>query len=342
MVKQLLNTLYVQRQGSYVHLHQDAVSVVADGERLLRVPLHHIGAIGLFGNVSVSPFLIHRCSEDGRVINWFTETGRFMGRLSGPTHGNVLLRQAQYRMVENDSQTLALAKIIVAGKLQNSKVQILRTIRDHGDPAGILEKSVEQLDGLLGQVDEAGDLDTVRGIEGRGAAVYFHSFSAMIRVDDGAFKWSGRNRRPPRDPINALLSFGYALLTVECASALEGVGLDPQAGYLHAIKPGRPALALDLAEEFRSIMVDRMVLAMVNRRQLQADDFIQHPGGAVVLTDAARRTFLEEYQRRKREEVTHPLLQEKVPMGLLMHVQARLLARYIRGDAPVYRPYVAR
>lgn len=342
MIAQLLNTMYVQTQGAYLHLHQETLRVEIEGAVHLQVPLHHLGAVAVFGNVMLSPFLIHRCAEDGRSITWFSQSGRFAARLQGPTSGNVLLRRAQHEVLGNPERTTRVASRFVAGKIKNSRQVLLRGMRELGRPVLEIQQAVQQLQDLLRDLEKAQDLDVIRGVEGQAAAVYFPALGHLVRGDGAAFSWRGRTRRPPRDPVNALLSFAYTLLISDCVSACEGVGLDPQVGYLHTLRPGRPALALDLAEEFRSALADRLVLALINRRQIRPDDFELRPGGAVILKDGARRTFLEAYQRRKQEEVSHPVLRQRVPVGLLPHVQARLLARFLRGDAPDYVPYAIR
>jgi CRISPR-associated protein Cas1 len=340
VIRELLNTLYVQTQGAYLHLHHETVRVEVDGVLRLQVPLHHLGGIAVFGNVLLSPFLIHRLAEDGRSLTWFSEGGRFRARIVGPISGNVLLRQSQYELARDPERAVRLARRFVWGKLRNSRQVLLRGLRESDETPQDLEDATQQLLKLLRDVDSAHGLDALRGVEGQGAAVYFNGFARLIRRVD--FGWTGRSRRPPRDPINALLSFAYTLLVGDCVAACEGVGLDPQVGYLHALRPGRPALALDLAEEFRAPIVERLVLAIVNRRQLSPKDFEERPGGAIFMTNAARATVLEAYQRRKQEEVIHPLLQQRVPTGLLPHIQARLLARYMRGDIQDYVPYLVR
>ncbi|QBS38233.1 type I-C CRISPR-associated endonuclease Cas1 [Thermaerobacter sp. FW80] len=339
MTHVILNTLYVQTQGAYIHLYQDTVRVEVEEEVRLQVPLHHLGGVVVFGNVLVSPYLIQRFAEDGRFIVWFSASGRFVGRLQGPTSGNVLLRRAQHEVLSDPGRTLHLARCIVSGKLKNSRQVLLRGLRDLQGSVPAIEEAADNLQVLVNEVQRASSLDGVRGVEGRGAHIYFTALGHLIRGD---FVWTARSRRPPRDPINALLSFAYALLVSDCVAACEGAGLDPQVGYLHALRPGRPSLALDLAEEFRSVLADRLVLSLVNRRQVQPGDFDVRPGGAVVLKDDARRVFLDAYQRRKQEEVTHPLLEQRIPIGLVPYVQARLLARFLRGDTPKYVPYSIR
>lgn len=339
---QLLNTLYVQAQGAYVHMDHDTLKVEVDRVARLQVPLHHLSGLAVFGNVLLSPFLIHRFAADGRSIVWFDHNGRFEARLSGPVSGNVLLRRAQHEAMGETERHLNLARRFVAGKIKNGRHVILRGLRENPLASSPLEEGARALELALKDLDRAGDLDVIRGIEGRAAVFYFSALGSLIRVDDAVLRFETRSRRPPRDPVNALLSFAYALLVNDCISACEGVGLDPQVGYLHALRPGRPALALDLMEEFRAVLADRLVLALLNRRQITARDFVERPGGAVHLADQGRRTFLEAYQKRKQEEVTHPLLGQRVPIGLIPHIQARLLARHLRGDAAEYPPFAAR
>ncbi|GFN22779.1 type I-C CRISPR-associated endonuclease Cas1c [Thermanaeromonas sp. C210] len=342
VIFQLLNTLYVQSQGAYLHLDHDTLKVEIDRVPRLQLPLHHLGGLVVFGNVSLSPFLIHRFAEDGRSVVWLDQNGQFRARLAGPVSGNVLLRRAQHEAYQDEDRRTALGRRFVAGKIRNARHVVLRGMRDNPGLAPQLEPCARELDTALKEVNNSEDLDEIRGIEGRAAVVYFSALKSLILVEEPSFKFEVRSKRPPRDPVNALLSFAYTLLANECISACESVGLDPQIGYLHALRPGRPALALDLMEEFRSFFADRLVLTLLNRRQITPKDFIERPGGAIYLTEGARQLFLEAYQKRKQEEVAHPLLGQKVPLGLLPHVQARLLARHLRGDAAEYAPFVAR
>ena len=343
-MQQLLNTLFVTTQGAYVRVDHDTLKVEVDGEVRLQVPVHHLGGVVLFGNVMVSPFALHRCAEDGRMVALFDRNGRFKARIVGPTSGNVLLRCAQHEALGSPDRTLAVARNMVAGKLQNSRRVLLRAAREaegagHSVP---LRESARQMNALLQSLEECGTVDEVRGAEGRGAKLYFSVFDDMIRTNRDAFRFIVRSRRPPKDRINALLSFLYALLANDYVSACEGVGLDPQVGYLHALRPGRPALALDLMEELRSFLADRLAVTLVNRKQLQPNDFVDRPGGSVLLKDDPRKRLLVEYQKRKQEELMHPLLERRVPLGLVPHVQARLLARHLRGDSQAYVPFVPR
>lgn len=340
---ELLNTLYVVTPGASLHLDHDAVRVVIEGETQLRTPLVRLESIVVFGPVSVSPWLIHRCAEDGRSLTFMSSGGRFKARLEGPVRGNVLLRRSQHLALDEPDGPSRLARQFVAGKVQNSRLVLLRGARDAtGKPAGVLQQAATELGDALPRVRSTEGLELVRGAEGEAARIYFQAFGSLIRTDQGAFAFERRTRRPPLDRTNALLSFLYALLREECAGALEGVGLDPQIGYLHTLRPGRPALALDLMEELRALVADRLAVTLINRRQIRPSSFEVLEGGSVRLTDEGRRKVLSAYQERKKRPVRHSLLKQKVALGLVPHVQARLLARHLRGDLPHYPPYVAR
>jgi CRISPR-associated protein Cas1 len=341
---QLLNTLYVQTPRAYLHLDHETVKVKVEGEQKLQVPLHHLGAIVCIGDVTVSTFLLHKCSEDGRTVVFLDSGGRFKARVEGPTSGNVVLRRAQHNALSDPARTLALARGYVAAKLQNTRQVLLRGGREASDPtdATALQAVAGHIADTIPRLEDAANLDGVRGIEGDAARRYFDVFDRMVREDRVGFAMSGRTRRPPLDRTNALLSFLYTLVTADCSAACEGCGLDPQVGYLHALRPGRPALALDLVEEFRPVLADRLALTLVNRRQLTAADFETRPGGAVNLTETGRKTVVVAYQTRKQEELTHPVTGEKTPLGLVPHVQSRLLARHLRGDIAAYPPFLYR
>jgi CRISP-associated protein Cas1 len=343
-MKQILNTLYVQTQGTYLHLDHETLKLQVEKETKLQVPLHHLGGIMAFGNVMMSPFLIHRCAEDGRSLVWLSQHGRFRARLAGSTTGNVLLRRAQHAALDKAEAALDITRYMVAGKLQNARNVLMRSAREakaEGDRKALKAAAQVHADSIQ-NVEKATDLDKVRGIEGYAARSYFAAFSSMVRNHREVFEFTERSRRPPRDPINALLSFVYTLLVNECVAACEGVGLDPQLGFLHALRPGRPSLALDLMEELRAPIADRMVLTLVNRGQITANDFVERPGGAIYLGEEGRKTLLAAYQKRKQEELLHPVVNEQVPLGLVAHVQARLLARHLRGDIPHYQPFMMR
>jgi len=343
-VRELLNTLYVQTQGAVLHLDHDTVRIEVERETKLRLPLLRLSGIVVFGRVTLTPFLIQRCAEDGRNLVWLNRNGRFKARVDGPTRGNVLLRRAQHLALSDRKRTLLIAQQFVAAKLQNSRQVLLRGAREASAESArlALAAAAERVAEGLGRLKQCGDLDVLRGAEGEAARAYFGVFGYHLRGDSDSFVMDGRTRRPPRDRVNALLSFLYALLRAECIAALESVGLDPQVGYLHALRPGRPALALDLMEELRPVLADRLAITLINRRQLQAEHFASLPGGAVNLTDDGRRELLQAYQQRKEEEVTHRVLQQKLPIGLIPYVQARLLARHLRGDLDDYPPFLYR
>ncbi|KDE46596.1 CRISPR-associated protein Cas1 [Geobacillus sp. CAMR12739] len=343
MIKVLLNTLYVQTQQSYIRLDHETIVVEVEGAKTLQVPIHHIGAIVMFGHVSISPYLLGKCVNQGVSVIWYDAYGRFLARATGRTNGNVLLRRAQHQLLEDEKRMLHIASRFVSGKIRNSKSVLQRAMRDYPEQRARLEQSVKQLDQSLRNIGKQSTLDELRGVEGYASSVYFEAFASLIRSDeDGFFAFTVRSRRPPRDPVNACLSFAYSILTQDCISALEGVGLDPQIGYLHALRPGKPSLGLDLVEEFRPYLADRFVLTLINRRQLDKSDFDMRPGGAVFLNEKGRKTFLAAYQKRKQEEIQHPIINQKVPLGLLPHVHARLLARHLRGDIAEYTPFIMR
>lgn len=338
------NTLYISTPNAYAHLENATVRIDVEREKKLQVPLHHVGSVVCFGNVMVSPALMHRLAEEGKSLALLDEHGRFKARLEGPVSGNVLLRQAQFEAARDPAHAHAVARHIVAGKIRNTRHVLLRGARDTGSEAdaAALGAAAEHLAASLRATEASADLDVLRGIEGEAARTYFEAFSRLIAAPQReAFAMNGRSRRPPRDRINALLSFLYTLLTHDCRSAAEAVGLDSQVGFLHALRPGRPALALDLAEEFRAYLADRLALSLINRRQIDADDFAVREGGAVTLKDEARREVIIAWQTRKQEPLTHPVLESAVPAGLLPHVQARLLARTLRGDLECYIPFLA-
>ncbi len=343
-MRELLNTLYVQSQGAVLHLDHDAVRVEIERETRLRLPLLRLSGVVLFGRVTITPYLIQRCAEDGRSVVWLSQHGRFIARVEGPTRGNVLLRRAQHLALSDTRRARQIACQIVAAKLQNSRSLLLRSARETvvDESRSALSDAAARIAEVLTRLPQARTLDELRGMEGDAARSYFGVFGHHIKADQQAFTMDGRTRRPPRDRINAVISFLYALLRAECSAGLESVGLDPQVGFLHALRPGRPALALDLMEELRPVIADRLALTLINRRQLQPDHFDEQPGGAVLLNDAGRRIVLQAYQERKEEEITHRALDQKLPLGLLPYIQARLLARHLRGDLDAYVPYISR
>ncbi|WP_301101830.1 type I-C CRISPR-associated endonuclease Cas1c [Propionivibrio sp.] len=340
----LLNTLYVTTPLSYLHLDNDTVRVEVERETRLRVPLHHLGSVVVFGNVLVSPALMHRLADDGKSLVLLSEHGRFKARLEGPVSGNILLRQAQHAYAGDPAFTLAIARAFVAGKIKNTRQVLVRGAREtkDGEESDRLTRRADDLAAALRALPGAADLDTLRGIEGEAARQYFAGLNLVLRADARAvFAMDGRSRRPPRDRMNALLSFLYAMLMNDCRSAVESVGLDPQLGFLHAVRPGRAALALDLMEEFRPV-ADRLALTLVNRGQLNRDDFTEHEGGAVTLADNGRKTVVVAWQEKKHEELVHPLLEQPVAIGLLPLLQARFLARTLRGEMENYLPFIGR
>lgn len=341
-MKKLLNTVYVTTEGTA--LKKDGENLVAEveGVEKARVPLHMLASVVAFGPILLSPALIGICAERGITIVLLDRAGRFQARVEGAVSGNVLLRRAQYRIADD---AIDVVRSIVLGKIANQRAVIRRALRDYGDemPAEAraeLERATDRMAMILRRVQLADDsIDLLRGSEGEAATLYFAVFDHLIRSPDAAMRWTSRSRRPPLDPMNALLSFLYTLLTHDCRSACEAVGLDPAVGFLHRDRPGRPSLALDLMEELRAPLADRLALSLVNRRQLRAGDFRPMDGGAVLLTDDARRTVLTAWQERKKEERLHPFLQEKAPFGLVPYLQAQMLARHLRGDLDAYPPW---
>jgi CRISP-associated protein Cas1 len=338
----LLNTLYVTLPDSRLRLDNDTLRVEIDQETKLRVPLHHLQAVVCFGHVSLSTPLMHRLAEGGVALVMLNANGRFMARLEGATTGNVLLRQAQHRLAINDApRATALARAVVAGKIKNQRHVLLRGAREAkaADERELLSRASKNLAASVRALPSADTLDMLRGIEGEAARGYFEALNWLVRIDRrDSFAMVGRTRRPPRDRMNALLSFLYAMWMNDCRSACEAAGLDPQVGTLHAVRPGRASLALDLMEEFRPF-ADRLALSLINRAQINGDDFDVRQGGAVSLRDTARKAVVVAYQERKQEVLTHPLLAESVPLGLVPLVQARLMARCIRGEAEIYLPF---
>ncbi len=336
------NTLYVTTQKSYLAREGRNILVRVEGETRLRLPVHTVGGIVCFGNVMCSPFVLGLCGSEGVQVSFLTENGRFLARVHGPRSGNILLRRAQHRASTDPAMAGALARAVIAAKIANCRTVLQRAQRDHAEELtenGHLETAVIRLGRLIEELAQPLALDAVRGVEGEAAAVYFSVFDRLIVAQKEGFFLRDRNRRPPRDNMNALLSFIYAILTNDVLSACESVGLDSQMGFLHADRPGRPSLALDLVEEFRPVVADRLALSLVNRQQVTAGGFKQTESGAVQMSDETRKAVLVAYQKRKAEEITHPFLREKMTFGLLFHVQARLLARWLRGDLDAYPPF---
>ena len=341
---QLLNTLYVTTPDTYLRLDNDTLRVEINRETRLRVPLHHLSAVVCFGHINLSAPLMHLLAERGIALVLLDDNGRFKARLEGAVSGNVLLRQAQFQRVADPAFTLDMARASVAGKLKNTRQVLQRGAREAKaeDEANALARLADDLAASLRALPGEDSLDGVRGIEGEAARRYFSGLNLLVRADQRAtFAMDGRTRRPPRDRLNALLSFLYAMWMNDCRSALEAAGLDPQVGFLHALRPGRASLALDLMEEFRP-WADRLALTLINRGQLKAHDFVLREGGAVALQPDARKAVVVAYQERKKDDINHPLLAQSVPLGLVPLVQARLLARAMRDDGTPYVPFVAK
>ncbi len=343
-MKRHLNTLFVTTQGAWLSKDGECIVLSLEGRQLGRIPIHTLGALVCFGRVICSPFLLDHCAQNGVTVSWLTEHGRFMATLQGPTTGNVLLRREQYRLADDEAAAAALARAFITGKIANCRTVLQRSLRDrpqdHGD--GSLSQACEALGRCLRRLAGTESLDALRGVEGEAATIYFGVFDRLLSPQVQGIRFTGRTRRPPQDEVNCLLSFFYALLVNDLRGALEGVGLDPQMGFLHRLRPGRPSLALDMMEEFRPVLADRLALTLLNRGQLRARDFEHTASGAVLLREKARKEALVAYQERKRDEVLHPFLNERMTLGLLWHMQARLLARCIRGELDAYPPYVIR
>jgi len=340
-MKRLLNTLFITTQGAYLSRDGETILVRIEDQNKLRIPVHTLGSIVCFGNVMCTPPLMGLCAKRGVGMAFLTEYGKFLARIQGPASGNILLRREQYRMADDQLVRSRIARSIVLAKIANSRTVLKRAAREAEDSEqkNQLEKAAHSFSSILEKLKDLEDLEAIRGVEGEAASIYFGVFDHLIKTGKKDFFFKKRSRRPPLDNINALLSFLYTLLVHDVRSALECVGLDPQAGYLHLDRPGRPGLALDLMEELRSFLADRLSLTLVNRKQVQAKGFKKTETGAVFMNDATRKEVLVSYQKRKQEEITHPFLNEKIQIGLLPHVQAMLFARYLRGDLDGYPPF---
>ena len=341
-MKKLQNTVYVNNPDRFLSLEGENLIVSHDKEEIGRVPLHNIERIVTFGHAGASPALMAKWAGSGIDLVFMSRNGRFTARVSGEVRGNVLLRRQQYRYADDEQFSLDVAKNIISAKIFNSRWVLERVIRDHGAriDTELFRKKTEYLKNSLKQVQTAQDTDALRGIEGEAASVYFSVFDDMILQQKNDFYFHSRNKRPPLDNVNALLSFTYSMTASMCTSALESVGLDPYVGFMHTDRPGRCSLALDLMEEFRSVLCDRFVLMLINKRIFDGSDFIKREDGAVILKEDARRKFFTAWQKRKAEELKHPFLDEKTEWGMLPYVQSLLLARYIRGDLDCYPPFM--
>jgi CRISPR-associated protein Cas1 len=337
-MRQHLNTLFVTTQDSYLAKAGKSVLVRVEKETRLRVPVHTLGGIVCFGRVGVSPSLMGLCGQRGVTISMLTEKGGFLAKIGGFTPGNVLLRREQYRRADDPGASAAIARAVICAKVATARSILLRNARDYPSAPGrpAVESAAARMAEVAEQAVLTDSLDVLRGLEGEAANYYFAAFNNLLTAQRDAFALTSRSRRPPLDPINALLSFLYAMLGHDARAACEAVGLDPQVGFLHRDRPGRAGLALDLIEEFRPYLADRPALSLVNRGQVRAGGFVRAESGGVSMDDAIRRAVLVAYQKRKQEEVVHPFLNERVSVGLLVHLQARLLARHLRGDLDAY------
>lgn len=341
-MKKHLNTLFVTTQGAYLAKEGETVVVRVEKETRLRVPIHTIGGIVCFGNIMCSPFLMGFCAERDVAVSFLTEHGRFLARVQGPVSGNVLLRREQYRRADDMEVSARMANSILTGKLANCRAVLQRALRDHSTKMddNVVREASKRIGNSLQTLQADLPLNVLRGIEGEAAHTYFSVFDHLIVSQKEDFVFQQRNRRPPLDRVNCLLSFIYTLLLHDTRSALESVGLDPAVGFLHRDRPGRPGLALDMMEEFRPFIADRLTLSLINLNQVQQKGFKEMESGAVLMDDETRKTVLVAYQKRKQDEIFHPFLEEKVTLGLLFHMQALLLARHLRGDLDGYPCFI--
>jgi CRISPR-associated protein Cas1 len=337
-MKRLLNTLYVMTQGAYLTRDSETIVVRQDSEIKLRIPVQTLGGVVCVGNVACSSAVFGLCAEAGVGLSFLTENGRFLGRVQGPVSGNVLLRRAQYRAADEEEKSIGIVRPLLLAKIANCRISLLRAAREQIDPqqASCLQEGARHLLSALNAAERAGSVDLLRGIEGDAAKAYFGAFDSLIVGDKQNFVFKGRSRRPPLDNVNAMLSFVYTLLVHDVASALECVGLDPAVGFLHKDRPGRPSLALDLMEELRPVLADRLVLSLINRKQISVSDLTRPEGGGVFLNDNGRKAVIVAWQKRKQEELEHPFSEEQICWGQVCHMQALLLARYLRGDLDAY------
>jgi CRISPR-associated protein Cas1 len=341
-VRKLLNTLFITVQGAVLHRENDTIDVCDKTGSLLKMPIHLLSGVVCFGVVTVTPPCMALCAENGVVVTFLTEYGRFLARVSGPVSGNVLLRKAQYKASDDPVLSARIARRIVTAKVANSRTLLQRFCRDHSDSdhAAEVRETVDVLSSVINALRQEEPLDVVRGREGDAARRYFAVFDHLIVTQKNDFQFQGRSRRPPLDPINALLSFLYTMLVHDVTSACETVGLDPAVGYLHRDRPGRPGLALDIMEELRPVLADRLVLSLINRVQVKSGDFHTSEAGAVLLNNDSRKMILAAWQEKKREVIVHPFIEEKVELGQIAFVQALLLSRFLRGDLDDYPAFI--
>ena len=334
-MRKLLNTLYITTPESY--LSKDGMNVVVSvkQQEVFRIPIINIEGIVTFGYMGASPGLMKLCTDNNVALTFLSPNGRFVSRVQGQTRGNVLLRKTQYKLSEQEDWALHVSQVMIGGKIQNYRNILRRYVRDYGENA-IIEDAAKSLDVFKRDVFLTTDRPSLMGVEGMAANRYFEVFPLLMTQQRDVFPFNGRNRRPPKDAVNAMLSLAYTLIANDVATALETVGLDPYVGFLHTLRPGRTSLALDMTEELRAYLGDRFVLSLINRRQITPNDFLYQGEQGVTMTDNGRRTFLTAWQNRKKETLVHPYLNEKIPVGLVPHAQAMLLARYARGDIDDY------
>ena len=341
-MKKLLNTLFISTQGAYLAKEGETIVVKIDRKVKLRLPIHGIGEIVCFGAVNISPYLMAFCAQRDVTISYLNEHGSFLARIQGPVSGNILLRKEQFRRSDDKERSAVIAKNILTAKIINARAVLARYLRDHQPDNQPVNSAVQHLKTKLAAIADSHNLDSMRGIEGEAAKTYFGVFDHLILEQKKAFFFVGRNRRPPMDNVNAMLSFVYTILCHDVTGALESVGLDPQAGFLHRDRPGRPALALDIMEEFRHPLADRFVLSLINLKKVNPKGFKKSAAGAIMMDDKTRKTLLQAYQERKKEQIKHPYLGEKIPLGMLFFAQALLMARFLRGDIDSYPAFIWR
>ena len=342
-MRRMLNTLFITTQGAWLSLKNENVVVNLGDEVKGTLPIKILDSILCFGRVNATPPFMARCAECGVAISFFSEQGRFLARVQGPVHGNVLLRREQYRIADDEKRCASIAKNILLGKLSNTRAVLLRFLRDHPqekESDAKFRAAISAVEAIATQIKGLDSTEELRGCEGIAARAYFDAFDGMILHQNDFFKFTERTRRPPLDAVNAMLSYVYSILAHEASSALEGVGLDPAVGFLHKDRPGRPSLALDLMEEFRTWLADRLVLSMINTKQVHPENFKIAESGAVEMDEYARKKIIAEWKSRKEDEIKHPYTGEKIPVGMIFHMQAMLLARHIRGDMQQYPPFV--
>lgn len=340
-MRQLLNTLFITKPEVYVGLNGENITIREDNVIIARYPLHNLESVVCLSNLGMSPSLMKKCVEQNISICFLTPTGRFRARVIGETKGNVPLRKKQYKMADQEEESLTIARNFILGKVYNEKWQLERFIRQYPlrIPVEEMKNVSSKLSNFMKSIDSSENLDQLRGYEGSAQVAYFSGFDHMILNQKESFYFHNRSKRPPEDRVNSLLSFAYTLLANDITAALETVGLDPYVRFMHQDRPGRASLANDMIEELRTPIADRFVLSLINRKQLQSDDFEISENKSVLIKENARKTFISEWQKNKQEELTHPYLNEKISWGLVPYAQALLLARYLRGDIEQYPPF---